>query len=51
MTGAQFEIRNISLIISFLIAPAKACPTSSAMLKSRNIARPGDDSAEVPHDL
>ena len=30
--------RNISLIIFFLIAPPKACPTSSAMLKSRNIA-------------
>jgi hypothetical protein len=26
------------LIIFFLIAPPKACPTSSAMLKSRNIA-------------
>jgi hypothetical protein len=30
--------RNISSIICFLVAPAKTCPTSSAMLKSRNVA-------------
>ena len=30
--------RNMFSIIFFLIAPAKTCPTSSAMLKSRNIA-------------
>ena len=30
--------RNTFSIISFLIAPRKACPTSSAMLKSRNVA-------------
>ena len=30
--------RKMFSIISFSIAPAKTCPTSSAMLKSRNVA-------------